>query len=328
MKIALVGPGIMSIPPIGWGAVEILIWDYYNVLRKLGHEIDIVNIIRQNTWEQSIPNSNYSLNLISVLNSKDYDFIHIHYDCLFHIMPKLKCKKIAITSHYPYIDQIGKHAGDGYTNIFHFLVNQQKYYNFVLADKDYKTFLNCGANPFFLKQMKNGINSSLFHFEQNAVLNKTIYLGKISPRKKQAIYQQLENIDFVGNCEDSNFNIQNKNFLGEWNREKIYKELTNYSNLLLISEGEADPLVVKEALVSGLGIVINQNSAANLDIRDFITIITDDKINDLNYIQQKVNDNKLISRNKREEIRNYGIMKFSLETIADKYIEYISDYDN
>ena len=92
MKIALVGPGIMSIPPIGWGAVEILIWDYYNVLRKMGHEVDIVNIIRQNTWEQSIPNSNYSLRLISVLNSKDYDFIHIHYDCLFHIMPKLKCK--------------------------------------------------------------------------------------------------------------------------------------------------------------------------------------------------------------------------------------------
>ena len=28
MKIALIGPGIMPIPPDGWGAVESLIWDY------------------------------------------------------------------------------------------------------------------------------------------------------------------------------------------------------------------------------------------------------------------------------------------------------------
>ena len=34
MKFALIGPGILSIPPPGWGAVEILIWDYYNELTK------------------------------------------------------------------------------------------------------------------------------------------------------------------------------------------------------------------------------------------------------------------------------------------------------
>ena len=34
MKIAIVGPGIMPIPPTGWGAVEILIWD-----QKLALEI-------------------------------------------------------------------------------------------------------------------------------------------------------------------------------------------------------------------------------------------------------------------------------------------------
>jgi hypothetical protein len=43
MKICLIGPGIMSIPPPGWGAVEILIWDYYQALTRLGHEVQIVN---------------------------------------------------------------------------------------------------------------------------------------------------------------------------------------------------------------------------------------------------------------------------------------------
>ena len=36
MKITLVGPGIMPIPPKGWGAVEILVWDTKNALETLG----------------------------------------------------------------------------------------------------------------------------------------------------------------------------------------------------------------------------------------------------------------------------------------------------
>ena len=43
MKIALIGPGIMPIPPPGWGAVEILIWDYYKELTAQGHEVVIIN---------------------------------------------------------------------------------------------------------------------------------------------------------------------------------------------------------------------------------------------------------------------------------------------
>ena len=43
MRIAIVGPGIMPIPPTGWGAVEILIWDSKVALEKLGHEVKIVN---------------------------------------------------------------------------------------------------------------------------------------------------------------------------------------------------------------------------------------------------------------------------------------------
>ena len=43
MKIVIVGPGIMPIPPSGWGAVEILIWDSKVALEKLGHTVEIVN---------------------------------------------------------------------------------------------------------------------------------------------------------------------------------------------------------------------------------------------------------------------------------------------
>ena len=67
MKIALVGPGIMEIPPKGWGAVESLIWDYATELGELGHEGTIIN-----TPDRT--------QIIRDLTKEKYDYIHVHYD--------------------------------------------------------------------------------------------------------------------------------------------------------------------------------------------------------------------------------------------------------
>ena len=73
MKIALVGPGIMEIPPKGWGAVESLIWDYATELGELGHEGTIIN-----TPDRT--------QIIRELSEEKYDFIHVHYDVFYDIM--------------------------------------------------------------------------------------------------------------------------------------------------------------------------------------------------------------------------------------------------
>jgi glycosyltransferase involved in cell wall biosynthesis len=311
MKIALIGPGIMPIPPPGWGAVEILIWDYYTELTKLGHDVTIINT--KNIME-----------IVNTVNSDYYDFVHLHYDVYYGILPHLKCSKIAITSHYPYIDQINKHKNDGYERVFSFLTNQDIFYNFVLAEKDVRTFLLYGANPKKICKIKNGINSSLFRFSNFPKLDKTIYLGKITPRKNQYKFQHLLNIDFVGNNADPNFKTWFSNYLGEWSREQIHEHLTDYANLLLLSEGEADPLVVKEALIAGLGVVVNKSSAENLDkTLDFITVIEDNKMDDLQYVVNKINENKQISIYKRDFIREYGISQFDISIEVQKYVELI-----
>jgi len=313
MKIALIGPGIMSIPPLGWGAVEILIWDYYNELYKLGHDVTIIN-------------TKNMLEIVNTINNGKFDFVHLHYDVFYGILHHLKCPKIAITSHYPYIDQQNKHWKDGYERVFSFLTNQDQFYNFVLADKDVNAFLLYGANPSYIRKIKNGINSNLFKFSQFPKLDKTIYLGKITPRKKQSKFQNIEGIDFVGNNADPNFKTRMSNYLGEWSRTKIHEHLTDYANLLLISEGEADPLVVKEALIAGLGIVVNKSSAENLDkTLDFITIIEDNKIDDLEYIKQKIYENKNISISKRVIIREYGISQFDISIEVKKYMEIVNN---
>jgi hypothetical protein len=112
--------------------------------------------------------------------------------------------------------------------------------------------------------------------------------------------------------------------LGEWSRTRIHAELTKYTNLLLLSEGEADPLVVKEALIAGLGVVVNHSSSENLDLsKNFITVIEDNKMNDLNYVKMKIEENKEISRLKREEIHEYGVEQFDISVEVKNYLEAI-----
>ena len=72
MKITLVGPGLMPIPPTGWGAIEILVWDYKQTLEELGHEVQIVNTTDLNA-------------ALHQINSFDPDFVHIQYDDYVHL---------------------------------------------------------------------------------------------------------------------------------------------------------------------------------------------------------------------------------------------------
>jgi glycosyltransferase involved in cell wall biosynthesis len=316
MKIALIGPGIMPIPPKAWGAVEILIWDYRNELVRLGHQVTIINTKDRHE-------------IVRQCNSDTFDFVHLHYDVYYDVLDKLTCPNIAITSHYPYIDQPGQHWKDGYTNIFTFLCEQTKYYNFVLADKDKETFIKYGANLLKIKKIKNGIDSEKFAFLPMPIYYKTMYLGQITPRKNQAKYQNIPTIEFVGGCTDPNFNQLGVSYWGEWPREKIQQDLTKYANLLLISEGEADPLVVKEALIAGLGVVINRSSAENLDTtKDFITVVDDEKKDDIEYIRTTLDANRKIAKRMRAEIRQYGIEQFDIRKECENYLNIVNSIVN
>ena len=65
----------------------------------------------------------------------------------------------------------------------------------------------------------------------------------------------------------------------------MHKNLTNYANLVLISDGEADVLVIKEALFAGLGIVISQYATAYFDSSQlFIKVIPINEINNKDFI--------------------------------------------
>ena len=94
MKISIVGPGIMPIPPTGWGAVEILIWDQKLALEELGHEVRIVNTAS-------------GIEILKEINEFRPDFVHVQYDDFVELCPYIQYPN-AITSHFGYLEQPNK----------------------------------------------------------------------------------------------------------------------------------------------------------------------------------------------------------------------------
>jgi glycosyltransferase involved in cell wall biosynthesis len=92
----------------------------------------------------------------------------------------------------------------------------------------------------------------------------------------------------------------------------LYNSLTDYGNLVLLSDGEAHPLVVCEALICGLGVVVSSVASANLDLSmPWITVIPDDKLGDVDYVTRAIEENRTTAVTMRAAIREYGLSTFT-----------------
>ena len=291
MKITLIGPGIMPIPPTGWGAVEILVWDTKNALEELGHEVQILNT------------KDYR-HMINGINAFVPDFVHVHYDEFIDVVPFIQYPN-AITSHFGYLERPKMFGGyvnvanqfrDVKPNVFCLSAGIEKVYNLMFDVPKENTYVT-----------PNGVNTNNFLYEKEAkYADRSIYLAKIDYRKRQHLFQNIDSLWYAGNLADNNFD-KNKNYLGEWTKEKLYKELTQYGNLCLLSDGEAHPLVCMEAFCAGLGVVVCEWGKANLDLdKEFITVIPENKINDIEFVESEIVKNREYSVAHRDEIVEYS----------------------
>lgn len=290
MKISLVGPGIMPIPPTGWGAVEILIWDTKNALESLGHKVQIVNTTDLNK-------------IISDINSFGPDFVHVHYDEYIGVYSYIQYPK-AITSHFGYLERSEMYGS--YSNIVD-TFQRVKPNIFCLSNEIKNVYKHLGLSESSLYVTPNGVNTEAFNYTDTPEFSdRSIYLAKIDYRKRQYLFQDIPSLYYAGNVADSRFDTA-KNYLGEWDKKTLYKNLTQYGNLVLLSDGEAHPLVCMEALSSGLGLVISEWAKANLDLsHEFITVIPETKITDIKYVQQKIDENRECSLQNRKAIVRYA----------------------
>ena len=247
------------------------------------------------------------------------------YDDHIIIAPYLKCTRILYTSHYAYITHphFSSQYSYYYNNFFKKVIGYQNRVTLNVISNEIKDVYRAYGFNKKINVICNGAREDLFDFTMNPTLaNKSVYVAKIEKRKGQYKYQSLQGIDFVGNYQDSDFDTNRPNYLGEWDKQTLYKNLTNYGNLVLLSEGEADPLVVKEGLIAGLGVVVSECASANLDLsKPFITVIPNDKLSDLQFVYRKIVENRLTSIQMRQEIHQYAMDNFAWGKIIEKYIE-------
>lgn len=303
MRISLIGPGIMPIPPTGWGAVEILVWDTKIALEELGHTVQIVNT------------KNYR-EIIDSINSFSPDFVHIHYDEFIDLYPYIQYP-CAITSHFGYLER--PNMFNGYINVANKF--SEICPNIFCLSKEisnvYELMFHIPKEKLYVSP--NGTNTKNFNFAETPKYpDRSIYLAKIDYRKRQHLFQTIDSLWYAGNNADPRFDTS-KNYLGEWSKGNLYKELTNYGNLVLLSDGEAHPLVCMEAFAAGLGVVVSEWGKANLDLdKKFITVIPEDKINDLSYVEESIIQNREYSIEHRNEILEYS-KSFDWKSIIEKY---------
>ena len=232
------------------------------------------------------------------------DFVHIHYDNFISLYPYIQYPK-AITSHFGYLERPELYGG--YSSISK-LFSEIKPNIFCLSDgikKVYENEMNIPSDKLYLNP--NGVKIDHFKVSNNPKMyDRSIYLAKIDYRKRQFMFQSIKSLFYAGNNADPRFDTSN-NYLGEWSKEQLHKNLTEYGNLVLLSDGEAHPLVCLEAFAAGLGVVVSEWAAANLDIRkSFITVIPEDKISDIEYVEKHIIENREYSIAHRDEIREYG----------------------
>jgi glycosyltransferase involved in cell wall biosynthesis len=306
MKITFVGPGEISIPPSGWGALETVVWNQYINLQKLGHTVNIINE----------PDTNITYH--KVLETQP-DIVHLHYGKHWQIMPYLNCRKI-ITSH---------DGGFLYSQTFHKnLINSffKDCEFFILTSWERQLLLDSGIDDSNIKILPNGVDNSQFKItDQPQFIDRSICLGKIDQRKRQAFLQSLDcNISFAGQNTIPEFNPLDDNYLGLWDRNMVFNQLTHYNNLILLSVSELHPLVCLEALAAGLGLVVSEVAAQNLDLsQPFISMIPQDQIHDSEIVKTAIIKNREVCSNTPRNIIKEYAKTFDWTEILKKYESYL-----
>lgn len=318
MKIALIGPGIMPIPPQGWGAVEIIVWHVYQQMTKFGHEVVIFNDKNLKTVCDSI-------------NSGGFDFVHSHYDEHVPFLNSHLKMPFVCTSHYGWLLKFNRWDHNYYDRLFSSALEAPGI--FALSSNIAEMFKKAGAKG-FVTFLRNGTYVDDMKFKKDGQNNRALYLGQVSHRKQQGLISKFCGhrcaIDFVGPKADNSLKDNGKcQYTGAWTKECVNNYMTNYNCLVLISDGEAAPLVVIEALAAGLSIVVSRAASENLEPKPFISIVEDNQVKiNAELVSDEIN--KQIENNKiyREEIREYARQRFDWSVICREYEKKIGDFND
>jgi glycosyltransferase involved in cell wall biosynthesis len=311
--VLLIGHGEVVIPPPGWGAVETIIHETNEVLRKHNFVTGILNSKSIFTWLQAKKFSPRAILLhddSKLLRTKIF-------------WPRAK---IVLITHYGYAgfpDKWGRQYRRRVTKTFN-LANKIV----CLSPRILEVFARClSPNKLIFSPNGTSLNPQINNDENQ---KKFICLGKIEPRKKQyEIYKSLLNldfeIDFFGKVEDPRVEFcmsENSHaarcFKGSITRDDLNLILSNYAGLILASDGEADALVLYEAQMAGLPLVVSQNSVGSQDLK-LPWVKSIENLNDLPKVLTEI----LAGNFNKVTISQFAQINYNWENRMQNLIEYL-----
>src|SRR6266566_2704252 len=175
VKVAQVGPGILPIPPPGYGAIEKHIDHLSKELRKRGHDVTILNdVIGEYPW---------AIRVGRMLREARFDIVHVHTSFLAGYLTRFAGLKqrIVYTSHCPYwnLSDLGPRERWGML----WEKNAVRYATSVIALTEglRKTMSTVRED---VRVVPNGVDCGLFSRREGRDGTRVCMLGKVIPRKR------------------------------------------------------------------------------------------------------------------------------------------------
>lgn len=318
-NLLIIAPGDLSIPPVGWGAVETIINETIKTYELAGFEVSLLNSKSLLTWFRA--------------KTKSYDAILLHVDN-YSRLAKIFFNRtpIVCVTHYGLILSPNLWH-DSYQKTIKGLKNLAA---IGCLSPEIRKVLTSHINPEKLFISSNG---SEFNPKIGRNLNGPfIYLGKVEERKRQfEMFKKLVDsgveVVFVGDIFDERVKslIESDSkakeyFPGAWDRKTLSERLCEFRGLILISEGEADALVLYEAQMAGLPIFCNQRSigAQNPEL-DWVSLINENfEPRDLLQLSKSVTSNpEVIAEYART---NYN-WKYRNESLVNKLLDLVAEIE-
>lgn len=197
--------------------------------------------------------------------------------------------------------------------------NADKYTIFAVSEKDKQSYIAAGVHPSNIYLMQNGANTEKFRFKEIPSLpDYSVCLAQISPRKRQYLFAGMDKIDCIGRGPNIYPGI---NYKGEVPDEFKYNHLTDYGNMVLVSQGEnGTPMAIKEALAAGLGVVVSEGAAHELPRNlPFIRVLSELEIHNQEILKQAIDINRIASLKIRKDIREWASKSFEWKNLIKIY---------
>lgn len=330
MKIAMVAPLAIKIPPEKYGGSEFIVYYLTEELVRRGHEVDLyatgdsetsanlISVIDKGLWSipdfKDVPSCYLSMMYQIADSGKQYDVIHDHLGPYGTVMSKLSDIPVVTTLHTPVTEFRAK------------LYDQAKenYYLVSISNNQRKDFPDLN----YVETVYNGVPVDKYDFSDQAG-EYLCFLGRFDNIKgaKEAVDFALttgEKLVLAAKIEDKKYfteyiepKIDNKQivYLGEVGFEEKVKLLKNAKALVsLINWDEPFGLVVPEANACGTPVIVNPRGAFPELVVDGVNgFLTDGTAGGAISALKKIDQ---IDRRKCwEMVRN----KFSVERMADGY---------